>query len=846
MKTLIKLSVRSLKKNKPRTFSTVLGIVLSTVLTTSVVLLVTCLLFSLKETTIQKNGNWHMAVLKANSNQLKKLIDKQGIKQYGGVENRGYAKIEGTNKFKPYINLTSVSADFFEIIPVNLMEGRFPENNSEILITKNFVQSTGLNIEIGDSIRFELGKRQSNSGEELSQLSSYLGLDEEIVEKTPANFKITGICDTINSLEFTFSPGYTLLTYDDSKDFLNRNLYINLANPSDVYKYANSIIAEENVYFNSDLLSVLGVSEGESIKGMLVTLATILILVIVGASVLLICNSFLISLSERIKSYGLLMSLGMTKGQMKLLVFCEAFILSIISIPIGVIIGIISIYFSFHTIAKIIADMMYAEMVFKLIINQKLIIIISCLSLINVMISALYPAFKASKMSAIDAIRQSNSSFIKRDKYKESKIITSSEAELVRNNYKRFKNKYHYTIISIVLSIVLMITSSSFCLYASDCLKEDISLCNYDIGCSVNGMPFDKVLSYFDIFSRIKGIKEGAWFAELNDEITVNIDKIGLTDSAMNYYGKDQLQNVNLNLVVIDDNRFNKWLSNNKVSFNAFYNPSELSLVTFADIHTLKKNEDGKDKVEKVNIFNNNQISLNFVNNNSNSNKKGILNLKMMSLLDMPIELKNYTDIDGIYGIIPYSMLKYYTNKEFDFVQMVFVASDHKGVFEEMSKSIDTNNQNISITDFAQGYDTQRNTIAAENIFTKIFSILIFIITLLNVFNTIATSIFIRKREFSILRSIGMGKRNFRKMMILECSLYCGISAIVGLAISTLLSYLIYLSLSTNYTIKFVLPLNIILITVISVFIALVITFAYSMKNVLKLNIIESIRDEIN
>ncbi len=845
MKTLLKLSVRSLIKNKPRTLSTVLGIILSTALTTSVLMLVSGLLFSLKETTIQKSGNWHISVMKANSEQLDQLVEKQGINQYGGVRNGGYARNESSNKFKPYIHLACASADFFKMIPIKLTEGRFPENYSEIIISKSFLEATGSKYKIGDSISFAFGKRQSKNGEELTQLSSYLGLNEEIVDEKLRNFKIIGICDPIESLEYSFSPGYTMVTFDDSIDFSNCNLYINLTNLNEVYKYTSDIIEAQNVAYNIDLLSVLGVSQGESIKGMLITLAVILVLVIIGASVLLISNSFLLSLSERIKSYGLLLSLGMSKKQMKVLVFCEALILSIISIPIGVIIGIISIYLSFHTIAKIIADMMYTEMVFKLVINQNIIVLISILSLTSVIISALYPALKASKMTAIDAIRRNNTFFIKMGNCKERKRDISSEAELVCNNYKRFKNKYRYTMLSIVLSIVLMITSSSFCRYASDCLQEDISLCNYDVGCSFDGVSFDSMLNYFDEFSRMGGVKEGAWFAEINDEITVSLDTNKLTDSAVHYYGKDQLENVNLSLVVVDDHRFDDWISCNKIPINEFYNPSNLSLITFANIFT-KNNKDAKNKIEKDKFFQSDQVRLQFSIDSSCADKIKIVELYIKPMSNLPMELLNYKEMDGIYGIIPHSMLKYYTNKEIDFVQMVFRVSNHKGIFKEMSKYIDTEEQSINITDFAQGYDTQRSAIAAEDIFTKVFSVLIFLITLFNVFNTITTSIYMRKREFSILRSIGMGKSNFRKMMILECTLYCGISMVGGLAISSLLSYLIYLSISTNNSIKYSIPLNSIVVTIVTVFTTLIITFRHSMKNVLKLNIIESIRDDMN
>ena len=68
--------------------------------------------------------------------------------------------------------------------------------------------------------------------------------------------------------------------------------------------------------------------------------------------------------------------------------------------------------------------------------------------------------------------------------------------------------------------------------------------------------------------------------------------------------------------------------------------------------------------------------------------------------------------------------------------------------------------------------ENDRNLVLIIKVFSYGFIVLISLIALANVFNTISTSIYLRRREFAMLKSVGMTRKGFRKMMNFECLLY--------------------------------------------------------------------------
>lgn len=210
----------------------------------------------------------------------------------------------------------------------------------------------------------------------------------------------------------------------------------------------------------------------------------IVCVIIVVTSVFCIKNSFDISITEKIKQYGMLRSVGATKKQIRKNVFFEATILGLIGIPLGLFAGMLASYILVIVTNLFLTDMLTEGL--KLVLSYSWIAIIFAILLgfITIYFSALRSAFKASKVSPIDSIRNSSNIKIKAKKVKSPKIIKKIfgiGGEISYKNLKRNKKKYRTTVISIVVSVSVFIALSYFMNVAFSEIGRTIDVSDYNI-----------------------------------------------------------------------------------------------------------------------------------------------------------------------------------------------------------------------------------------------------------------------------------------------------------------------------------------------------------------------------
>ena len=140
--------------------------------------------------------------------------------------------------------------------------------------------------------------------------------------------------------------------------------------------------------------------------------------------------------------------------------------------------------------------------------------------------------------------------------------------------------------------------------------------------------------------------------------------------------------------------------------------------------------------------------------------------------------------------------------------------------------------------------ESNRNIVTIVRVFAYGFIVLISLIAAANVFNTVSANIALRKREFAMLKSVGMTSRDFNRMMNFECILYGTRSLFWGIPVSVGISYLIHLSLSEGYKSAFRLPWGAIAIAVLSVFMVVFVTMLYSMSKIKRENLIDALKNE--
>jgi len=156
----------------------------------------------------------------------------------------------------------------------------------------------------------------------------------------------------------------------------------------------------------------------------------------------------------------------------------------------------------------------------------------------------------------------------------------------------------------------------------------------------------------------------------------------------------------------------------------------------------------------------------------------------------------------------------------------------------------DMNERNVYVFNAYQSRQQEQQIILLISVFTYGFIVLITTISIANIFNTISTSISLRKREFAMLKSVGMTPKGFNKMINYDSIFYGIKSLLYGLPLSIAVMYLIHRSLMYTFNYEFALPWTSILYVIIAVFVIVSSTMLYSSAKVKKENIIDALKQE--
>lgn len=499
MNLLNKITLKSLKLNKRRTLVTIIGIILSVSLITAVASMFSSGMDSLIALEKREKGNFHVVLSNISSTEIDNIKNNSKVEDVFIGRDIGYSKIESSNDEKPYAYIMQYDKNSLEN-QIKLKEGHLPKKENEILVSSHIMSNGKVEYKIGDTISFEIGKRVSNDNKELTQKDAYNSnkLNEQVINIEKREYKIVGIIERpAFKVEPFTAPGYTFISYlDDNKLPKSVNLYIRYTKEglNNINKTTASIIGiDETLYSNYKLNRNMDNQELKKVEDYLNNLdyqidyndalimvenngfvtqyralfaiITIICLIIVVTSVLCIRNSFEISITEKIKQYGMLRSIGATSKQIKKNVFYESFILGIIGIPIGAILGIGANYLLILISNSIIRGTLPSGFELVYSFSFPAIVFATLLGIVTIYFSARRSAKRASKISPISSIRNSADITINAKKLKVPKIISSLfgiGGEISYKNLKRNKKKYKTTVLAIIISVILFVSLSSF------------------------------------------------------------------------------------------------------------------------------------------------------------------------------------------------------------------------------------------------------------------------------------------------------------------------------------------------------------------------------------------------
>ena len=847
MSILNRLTIKNLRLNKKRTIVTIIGIILSTALMVGIGLLFSSFQDLMIRDTIGYSGKYEANYSDVDLDKLNNIKDKGFTYFY--EKPIGFSKIESSNEYKPYMYITSVNKEYFN--ELKLVDGSFPKNENEVVISNHVITNGGLNYKVGDIVTFTYGSR--NIDGDITLANSELVDGEFLTNEGTHTYKIVGIVDRSNFESYSAS-GYTAFTLDVNSDKGNANLYVMFNKNKKIIKQSEELAKELNydgdINYNSTLLALYGESTYGNVMSSMGGMMIIMLSLVSIGCIIVIYNSFAISVMERKKEFGLLSSIGATKRQLSHTVFFEAVVVGVI----GIILGILGAYIGIGCVILIINNLISDMLEYKLhLVTNPLFIIIPVIFMIIVIgVSAFIPSRRASKVSPIEAIRQNDDIKINKKKIRTSKLINKLfgiEGEIALKNIKRNKKKYRVTIVSLFISIVLFISFSSYMNYTLNTAS------------SVMGeVPYDYQISYFgddpnndkEALDKINEIVKSSDVKEYVSYSVSNLSIIGnytYSDEYLDFYksayGDDGIKALNnlkyqyISIYILDDNSYNKYKK-----LIGIDNDSVILLNKFKGVSYGNNKRVNYD----IPVINNGNINIkicNFDNDEDvDTTKYCNKNIDNIFVTNKSFDLiEEFSYMDDFKLIVNKKLYDSISDSSTHYTQFNII-SDNTNNIDKLTKDLDKYS-NVNYTNIKEAMKQANNLILVVKILMYGFISLVTLIGVTSVFNTISTSMALRKREFAVLRSVGLTNRGFNKILFFE-SLFFGMKSLIfAIPVSIGITVLIHYALADMVSIStIIIPWKYIIISIVSVFVIVLLTMMYSTSKIKKHNIIEQIREE--
>lgn len=849
MNILNKVTRKALGRNRMRTFVTIIGIVLSAAMFTAVTTSITSMQEYMKKCCEQTDGSWYAGYMAADVDKYREIRSDEDVSVTAYLEDMGYAVIGSSNEYKPYLYIGGMSGNFTDIVAVNLIEGRMPQNSDEIILPKHLITNGGIkNYNKGDKISLDAGQR-SYDGKILSQRDGYQATEEgdvkdneeKLINTGTREYTIVGFYER-PSFEPYSAPGYTALTVGDGSDTAVYDVFYKTKKAGKIYTVAQRLNPDgESTEYNSDYLRFSGISSNIAFNKVLYSFAGILIMLIMFGSVSLIYNAFSISVSERTRQFGILKSVGATKRQMRHSVIYEGMLLGIIGIPVGIGAGILGMFITFKLTGKFFGMMLVnkIDVVFGLHVTWQALVTAAVICFVTVMISANIPAVRAARKPAIEAIRQTGDVSIRKNKIKTSKLtyrLFGFEGMLASKNFKRNRRKYRATVLSLFMSIVLFISASGFCNYLMKGIDVTNATQSYDISYRVTQDILNKAGNDKDsiekLLENVQDVTDVTYIYNVNDYM-VDVDESLISQKVFDVMDGN-VTRWSVGIHFVKDSDYRSYLKQMNLDENIYMNTDDPVGVMYDDITIYSK------KYYRLELFNTDKLNLKAGNG---------LNTVTLNIGTSVDETPMGIDADGIqyYPIVmyPFSVRDKVIPDEMQQLNYYIKSDNHKVSYDKMCDMLDTQGlSSYRAYDYAETVAVSRAMTMVIKVFSMGFIVLISLIALANVFNTISTNVILRRREFAMLKSVGMTKKGFYRMMDYECILY-GIKGVaLGLPVSLAINLLMARSIGFGTNIGVLIPWKSVIIAVGSVFLVVFATMIYSMGKIRNDNPVETLKNE--
>ena len=849
-----KVTLQSLKKSRTRTIVTIIGVVLSAAMITAVATFAVSLQNYLVNSSAVKYGSWHVEFLDVDSAFVQERSQDKGVKNTAAIENIGYAVLsDGENPDKPYLFVTGFNEKAFEDLPINMISGRLPQNSSEVLIPAHLSANGGINYAVGDTISLSIGDRVDGNGKLTQHIPYNAEAEETLVPKAEKTYTVVGICER-PSFEEAASPGYTLITAADPADQADSfNVFVTLDNPREVQRYAKDKAGGYSTIFNDYVLRFMGLSDDTLFNTLLYSVGSILVVLIMLGSVFLIYNAFNISLNERTRQFGILASVGATSKQLRNSVLFEGVCIGAVGIPIGLAVGIGSITLVISLIAGNFKNILSTDVPLLLTISVPALIASAVISMITILISAYIPARKAARRPVLESIRQTNEVRIESKAVKTSGFAQRAyglEGMLALKNFKRNKKRYRSIVLSLTLSVVLFVSANAFGETLKQAARQSVVDSDYDICFTTQNMDESDLFRLYDKLKAVDGVYESSYQAVSTYSCAARASDFSERYSeALGLTSPDETVDLPLDIQFVEDRVYLEFIKDLGL-------PAEEYTGQNAKMTAVAKAKGESEQAGKSSLYNLfDHSSMNFTvmpgSGNGTAEEPGkAVSLTFVDTIPVDTLPRQSSSVkDATFMIVaPYQLKSSFEPGGDAVTGLTFRSENSAQSVAEMKKMIQSEGitSNYNLYNANEIFEQNRNIVFVVDVFTYVFVFMISLIATANVFNTISTNIKLRRREFAMLRSVGMSDRDFNKMMNFECAFFGMKTLLFGVPIAVLFSWLIDKGMvAGGAEIGFIFPWASLIISALGVFFLVFITMLYATRSIKKENIIDALRDDM-
>lgn len=946
MNLMKKLTLKNLKLNRKRTIVTIVGIILATALLSALVTLVSSFQYSMIEYQKQKGGDFHVKFSNVKMSELSEFKNNRNIESTFETMGMGFAKLNGCkNEDKPYAYVMATDEAGFEKGCFNLIEGRMAKNEDEIVIPRHLKTNGRIDIKVGDEITLDIGKRyDSNTESVISENCAYEHEAETLTDTVTKQYKVVGIMERPGyGMEDYSAAGYTFVTYSDElavidngtkseaseadttltvySRYTQKALRNKDAVTADIIGVDEKLFAKANnssvemsaeesdrflkemenakydIYINGFLISYECVFPIDGTFKALFTVAAVVALIIILTSVYCIKNSFNISITEKIRQYGMLASVGATRRQIKSSVKTEAAMLGVVGIPVGTMSGILASLILVKVVNALSAGWLNFALSFHTSLPALILAVI--LSIATIYFSATGSARRAAKVTPLEAIRNTKEIKIKSSKLKTPAIIGriwGIGGVISYKNIKRNNKKYRTTVTSIVICSVTFIVISYFMSMAFSVVGMSYASVDYNIGINMSCKKELDIEKLSELLSGIEGAKDylvgaGYYF---------DVDKPEYTKEYGEYCGQlyDDSEDVSQEflITVLNDKSYDKYASDagiknadtgailvNKGTFDVYnekslkYVKEEMELYKYKAGDTIEcgynvyddasSDDNAAEGDTESSTDDNNAVegdTESGTEDNSGYVDEETINNEVRKTVDVTIA--GVTDKVPIgYKGYGNTTLLFMNQKGFESLwadgksnelkpghasYSAYVVAENADEYQDtFEKETEENPEYSQISFYVSNMDKQmrdeKSLFTLLGVFAYGLIVVIALIGITNIINTLSTGMELRSREFATLRSIGMTDKQFAGMVRLE-SVFISVKALViGVPLGILISYLLCVMMNRmDDVIIYEPPYKAIILCILVVIMLIYAIMKLSMTKLRHNNIIETIKNE--